>query len=132
MNEEQKSLSRQYTSSFSTREVLRLGCAIMKWLFLGIGLSIVFELMGYSWGFIVFVTFFLAMFVFAFTAYSRKLGYSFLRKIIGNEHLPTKPYPKSRINVAHEPRPLWVYLFGIWHWLMLLLIIFIILKWYWK
>src|SRR5574342_694199 len=114
MNDEQKEWSKQYTSNIGAKEFLRLGCAIMLWVFIGVGVSLIFELLGYSVHNIVFGTFFIILFVLPFVAYSRKPAYSLLRKILGNENLPREPYPRSNMKITRPPRPWWSYLPGIW------------------
>lgn len=95
MDDEQKRWSAQYTANIGVREFLRLFCAIMLWVLIGVGTSIVFDLAGYSFGSIIISIFIIMMFVFPFFAVSRKPTYLLLRKILGNESLPKEPYPRS-------------------------------------
>src|SRR5689334_6688772 len=113
MNDKQKAWNRQYTSNIGTKEFVRLGCAIMLWIFIGIGVSFAFELAGYSASGMAFGIFIIILFVFPFIAYSRKSTYSLLRKILGNENLPIEPMPRSTVKLQREPRPWWAYLPGI-------------------
>ncbi len=128
MNEEQKKWSRQYSSNFGAKEFLRLGCAIIIWLLIGIGISIAFDLAGYSWGSIVIAIFFIAMFTFAFTAYSRKSSYLLLRKIIGNDSFPQEPYPRSTVKTPRQPLPWLYYVLAIWRWILALFVLYFIIK----
>ncbi|HLO17328.1 MAG TPA: hypothetical protein VK206_21020 [Anaerolineales bacterium] len=132
MNEEQKEWSKKYTASIATKEFLRIGCAIMLWVFLGAALALASDLAGYSWGPIIFGVFLMMMFIFPFAAPSSKAMYPLLRKILGNENLPTKSMPRSTVKIRREPLPWWGYLLGIWHWVMILFILFIVLKWYFR
>ena len=128
MDEQQKEWQKQYTTNFGAKELLRLGCAIIIWIFVGGGISIAFDFAGYAASFVVLSIFFIVIFVFASFAKSCKPGYSLLRKILGNENLPNEPYPPSSIKAVRAPRPWWSYLPGLWGWLLLLLLLYIILK----
>jgi hypothetical protein len=129
MNDEQKIWSRQYASSIGTKEFIRVGCAIIIWIFLGIGLTLAFHLTGYSADSAIFNIFFIAMFAFQFVATRWKPAYSLLRKILGNENLPIEPYPRTISKTLNEPRPWWSYLPGIWFLILELVILYII---FWK
>lgn len=128
MNDEHKEWSKQYTSSIGVKEFFRVGCAIILWVFIGVGISLAFELNGYSIGSIIFSIFFIAMFVFPFIAFRYKPAYLFLRKVLGNKSLPTSPPPSSNEKTFRQPRPWWSYLPSLWWLLMLLLLLYIILK----
>jgi hypothetical protein len=88
------------------------------------GISVAFELAGYSWGSTVFTIFFIAMFGLAIMAPTRRLGYLLLREIIGNENLPKEPYPRSKVKIPREPRRWWSYLPGVWFSLMTFLALY--------
>lgn len=132
MNEEQTRWRNQFVSNIGIKEILKLGCAIMVWIFIGAGIAIAFALGGYSWSSIIFGIFLITMFFFPFVVHSSKPLYILTRKILGNENLPLEPYPSSKVKTPHQPLPWWGYLLAIWHYLLLLLILFIILKWYLK
>ena len=131
MDDERKKWSKQYTSNIGAREVLRLGRAFVIWIFILVALSIPFGLAGYSSNSIswIFSTILIiTIFAFPFIAFSWKPAYSLLRKIIGNENLPTEIMPRSTAKGPRQPLPWWGYLFGIWFLLLDLLILYIILK----
>lgn len=135
MNEEQAKWRQQYTSNIGMKEFLRLGCAISSWILTLILLAIVFGFAGISsklTGLFLAIVMIAPLFVFPFIAHSWKPGYLLIRRILANENLPKEPYPKSRASMASEPRPRWIYMLGIWHWLLILIIVFIILKWYFQ
>jgi len=128
MDEERRKWLAQYAANIGAREVLRLGCAIITGIFISGGISTALDLAGYSNSFIISAIFFIIMFVFAFIAKSRKPMYSLLRKILGNENLPTEPMPRSPMKISHQPRPWWSYLPGIWFLLLDLIILYIIIR----
>ena len=128
MNDEQKEWYKQYSSNIGAKEILRLGCAIILWIFIGFGISFLFVLAGYSNSSIVFVIFFIMLFVFPFIAFSRKPIYSFLRKILGNENLPIEPMPRSTMKIHRQPLPWYGYLPGIWGWLMGLALLYAVIR----
>ena len=133
MNEEQKKWSSQYTSNIGGREFLRLGCAIGSWILILVGLTIVFGFVGLSSKFtgLLFGTILVISFgLFPFIARSWGPGYSLVRRILGNQNLPEEPYPRSTAKIPRPPLAWWGYLLAIWHWLLLLVILFILLKWY--
>ena len=132
MDEEQKAWSKQYASNIGTKEILRLGCAIMTWIFIGVGVGLAFDLVGYSYSSIIFVIFLVMLFVFPFIAPSRKPTYSLLRKILGNKNLPPEPFPGKLIKLQSQPRPWWSYLSGIWFLLLDLIILYIIIRYFFK
>jgi hypothetical protein len=132
MNDEQKAWSRQYTANTGAKEILRWGCAIMVWIFIGTGVSVALELAGYSGGSIIMSVFVIVMFVFPLTGFSRRSTYLFLRKILGNENLPTEPFPRSSIKIPREPRPWWSYLPGLWFTLMTLIALYFAFKYFLK
>ena len=128
MNEEPKEWSRRYNLSIGMKEIIRLGCAIIIWIFIGVVISLALELAGYSLSSIVFGIFFVSPFVFAFIAASRKSTYSLLRKILGNENLPHEPFPRSTVKIPHRPLPWWAHLPGIWGWLMGLALLYAVIR----
>ena len=128
MDEEQKEWRKRYTSNIGAKEVLRLGCAMILWIFIGVGMSVLFASRGYSNSFIFFVIFFIMLFVFPFIAYSREPMYSLLRKILGNENLPIEPMPRSTMKIPRQPLPWWAYLPGIWGWLMGLALLYAVIR----
>jgi hypothetical protein len=128
MNERQKEWSRQYTSNIGAKEFLRLCCAIMAWVFVGVGISISLELAGYSGGSLIISVFIVAMFVFPFVAFSGRSTYTILRKILGNENVPKGPFPRFPTKIPREPRPWWSYLSGLWFTLMTLITFYFAFK----
>ena len=128
MNDEQKEWYKQYSSNLGAKEILRLGCAIILWIFIGLGISTPLALAGYSNSFIIFVIFFIMLFVFPSIAYSRKPMYSLLRKILGNKNLPIEPMPHSTMKILRQPLPWYGYLPGIWGWLMGLALLFAVIR----
>ena len=118
MEQQRKKWLAQYAANIGAQEFLRLGCAILLWIFIGLGLTVPFALAGYSNRFLIFVIFFIMLFMFPFIAYSRKPMYWLLRKILGNENLPTEPMPPSTMKIRRQPLPWYSYLPGIWGWLM--------------
>jgi len=133
MSDEQKEWSKQYTSNIGAREFLRLSCAIVTWIFLGAGVSVLFGLAGYdSLSSIVFGIFFVALFVFAFISPRRKQTYLLLRKILGNENLPAEPMPRSTVKISRKPLPLLYYVLAIWRWILGLLVLYFIIKYVFK
>ena len=133
MDEEQQKWYKQYLSSFGVKEVLRAGCAILAWQFLGVALALIIAIPGKNEIFaqVIFGIFTLSIFVFPFLIRWRP-AYSLLRAIIGNENLPTEPMPRSTTKLPHQPKPWWAYLPGIWGWLMLLLLLYVIIQYFSK
>ncbi|HXD09402.1 MAG TPA: hypothetical protein VN653_05005 [Anaerolineales bacterium] len=128
MNDEQKEWYKQYSSNLGAKEILRLGCAIMLWIFIGLGISTSFALAGYSNSSIIIVIFFIMLFVFPSIAYSRKPMYSLLRKILGNKILPVEPMPHSTMKIPRQPLAWYGYLPGIWGWLMGLALLYAVIR----
>ena len=84
MDEEQKKWQEQFwNSSGGTREVFRLGCAIALWQGMGLALTIWSGNVGYMM--ICLAIFFIFP---TLTAYWQS-AYSLLRKIIGNQNMPS-------------------------------------------
>lgn len=128
MDEEQKERSKQYSSNIGTIEILRLGCAVMIWIFIGMGVSFVFYLAGYSNSSIIFAIFLVMLFVFTFISRSRKPTYLLLRRILGNKNLPAEPMPRSTVKIHFKPRPWWGYLSGFWNWVLFLLLLYAVIR----
>jgi hypothetical protein len=128
MDEKQKEWNRQYTSNINGTESLRLGCAIMVWVLIGVGASLALDLAGYSGGSIIFGIFLIVMLVFPFIAISRRPTYMLLRKILGNENLPEQPYPGPATKIQHQSLPWWAYSPGIWGWLMGLALLYAVIR----
>ena len=128
MDEKQKEWYQQYSSNIGAKEILRLGCAIMLWIFIGLGISVPIAFAGYSNGFMIFVIFFIILLLSPFIAYSRKPIYSLLRKILGNENLPMEPMPRSTMKIPRQPLPWYGYLPGIWGWLMGLALLYAVIR----
>jgi len=131
MDDEQKEWQKQFWINFGLREYFRFGCAFIIWIFILVALSIAFAFAGYSansTSIIFSAILVITIFVFPFIARSWRPAYSLLRKILGNDNLPMEPMPRSRIKIPRQQRPWWSYLPGIWGWLMLLLLLYVILK----
>ena len=91
MNDEQKIWREQYwTNSWGVREFTRIGCAFFIWQGIGIGLTIWSGNIGYV---LVCVAIY---FSFPILSMSWQPAYSVLRKIIGNNNLPTEMMPRNR------------------------------------
>lgn len=122
MNEEQKEWYRRYSTSFGVREFIRFGCAFFIWMFLGVALTIIFRSST------MLTLFLIIPFLFAIVAQRWKPAYLLLRKKWGNENLPLEPMPRSTVKIHRQPLPWYGYLPGIWGWLILLLLLYIIWK----
>jgi len=129
MDEEQKKWYQQYSSSFGVKEVLRAGCAILTWQFIGVALALLIAIPGKNEIFadMIFGIFTISIFAFPFLIRWQP-AYSLLRLMIGNKNLPLEPMPHSTIKAPHQPRSWWSYIPGIWGWLMLFLLLYTIFK----
>ena len=123
MNEEQKEWYRRYWASFGVREFLRFGCVFFIWMSIGVALTFMFRSST------MLTLFLIIPFLFAIVTQRWKPAYFLLRKIWGNENLPLEPMPRSTVKTHCQPLPWYGYLPGIWGWLMLLLLLYIIWKW---
>jgi len=112
LDDEQRKWQKQYISSLGSRELWRLAVAVIAWLLIGVVISVI---TGSS---VIFDVFFVTLFVFAFIAPKWKPAYSILRKIAGNEDLPTEPFPRATNRFSSQSRPWWSYLPSIW-WLLI-------------
>jgi len=121
MNEEQRKWRDQYLNSLGSREFLRLAIAIVVWVLVGIVFSI---LTSCSY---VFDVFFITLFVFPFIAPKWKPAYNVFRKLVGNDRLPTEPYPRSPTTSSLGARPWWSFLPSLWWLLMELLLLLAVL-----
>jgi hypothetical protein len=130
MGEEQKKWHQQFSASFGLQEYLRFSCAILIWNFLGVILGLVLEFAGYSMGGFVVAIFVVMMFVFPFTVWSWKPAYSILRLILGKEKLPPELPTRKTPKMSHQPRPWWSFLPSIWWYLWLLLLFYLVIKYY--
>lgn len=122
MDEEQKEWHQIYSASIGASEFLRFGCFFLFWIFSGVALAITFN------NFAILVIFFITLFIFAIVAPRWRPAYFLLRKIVGNENLPTEPMPRTTTKRPRQPLPWYGYLPSIWGWLMFLLLLYIILK----
>jgi hypothetical protein len=119
LDDEQKKWQKQYASNFGTREFIRLAVAIVAWIFLGLAIS---TIVGSS---AIFAVFFIALFGFAIISSRWGPTYYLLRRIIGNDNLPTEPFPRTLIMFSKQPRPWWSYLPSLW-WLLLDVILLVL------
>ena len=129
MNEEQMKWEKQFWTNFGGRAFFRFSCFVGIWILLAVVLSLFFhssELIST----LLFTAFLVSLFAFAVFSRGWKPAYLFLRKVLGNENLPIEPMPRPTVKIPRGRLPWWGYLLGIWHWFLLLLVLFIVLKWY--
>jgi len=130
MGEERKEWFEQFNRNFGVREILRFGCAIVIWIILGAALGVAFEIAGYSAGGYIFVFFLLMLFMFPPLAYGWKPTYRLFRIILANENLPIQPPPRSTIKTVRPPLPRWYYLLVIWRWILGLLVLYFMTRYF--
>jgi hypothetical protein len=122
MNDEQRKWKKQYSSCFGTREFLRLAIAILAWIFAGLAIS---SIVGSS---TIFIAFFFVLFLFSFVSPRWKPAYSLLRKIIGNQNLPTEPLSHTVAKSSSQARVWWSYIPSIWWVLLDLILLYLVIK----
>ncbi|MEW6083792.1 MAG: hypothetical protein AB1607_04270 [Chloroflexota bacterium] len=90
MNEEEKKWQEQYAkNSTGNREIFRLGCVLVIWYAIGVGLTIWSGNVGY-----VLICFAAYLSFPALTGYWQP-AYALSRKILGNESLPPSLMPRK-------------------------------------
>ena len=134
MNEEQKKWTEQAARNFGGREFLRFGCAIMLWVLIWIAVLVTLIYEGLKPAPFISIIFgaiaSIPLFLLPFVARSWKPAFWLLRKILGNESFPNKPYPRSRVKIPREPRPWWSYLPGLWCGLLTLLVFYLAIRYF--
>ena len=125
MDDKRKAWHTQFGSNFGAREYIRFSCVFILWMFLGVALSI---LLRSSTPILIFM---FITFGFAVVATRWKPAYSFLRIILNNENLPAEPLPFIRTK-SLQPRQWWSYLPGLWWLLIDLILLYAVIKYFWK
>jgi hypothetical protein len=126
VDDDRREWQRKFTSNFGAREFLRLFGALVVWSFLCVAIAVIFDSAVIS----TILTF--AFFVFLIVSPNWKPTYSVFRKILGNKNLPIEPRPSSQTKVVLQKHPWWYYLPGIWGWLMALILMYLVIKYFTK
>jgi hypothetical protein len=117
------------------REFFRLGCFIMGWFFLGLiiglTLTLVFNIKE-EIGIAVFIVFSLAVFALPILGYYWKPANSLMNKVVGNKNFsyPILPIPTGRL--TFEKRPWYYYITLLWRYLLLILLMYLVIKYFTK
>ena len=132
MDEKRREWRRQQSANFGAREFVRFGCAFIGWTFLGVAIGVALEVHDYPGGQLVTGIFLLTAVMFPLVSLKWKPPYTILRRILGNENLPTEPMPRLSVRPRAEPRPRWFYLWVAWRWLINLLLLYAVIRYFSK
>jgi hypothetical protein len=130
MDDDRREWQRKFTSNFVAREFLRLMGAWLIWTFLSVVLGIALGVFIDSA--VVSTILIFAFFVLLIVSPTWKPAYSVFRMILGNKNLPTEPRPRSHTKLVFQKHPWWYYLPGIWGWLMTLILMYLVIKYFTK
>lgn len=121
MRQDWKAWEQQFGNNFGAKELLRFLGVLAGWLFLGLGISLVTR------DYAIFFPFLITAFAFPFACMRWKPAYMLLRMILGNENIPIEPRPHR--GFGRSGRPIWWTLSsGIWLWLLVFLLIYLVIR----
>ena len=124
MNEEQKEWQKQFSSNFGAREYVRFAIAFVACIFAGVALAILLRSV------VAFYIFLFVAFAFPLLGSRWKPTYSIFRWILGNKNIPLEPMPHRPLGLPVQKRPWWSYLPGIWWLLIVLVLLFLVIRYF--
>jgi hypothetical protein len=122
MDDEQKEWSSQLSRSLGVKEFLRFGCAFILWHLIGVALAVLLDVP------IIGAAFLMAAVAYSAVATRWRPAYRLLRGILGNATMPAEPWPRSAVGIPKPPTPWWLFISGIWFWLLTLLLLFLAIR----
>jgi hypothetical protein len=135
VDEEERENRRELSKYAGPREFFRLGCFIAGCGFLvfiiGLILELVFKLRGYGEAFVA-GAMGLVVIVFPILARFWKPARSLMNKIIGNDNLYPHPLPLSKVKLTFKNRPWPYYVILLWEWFVLIVLIYLVIKYFTK